>query len=235
MRGLTMLGRILMAPEGDPPGGGGGSPPATPPKGPEPFAVFPTKEAFEARRDQEARAILRDKYGMTEKQLDEALARAKKLEEAEAERLKAQQTAEERLKTEKDQAEARAKQAELDAAAARQEALVTSTCARLGIKNVDYALYEANRAGKATAADLEAFFNEKLKDDSHKGAYGIAVAPVEPVPAPITTSPATPPGGNPPPPPPPPGGGQAPVVDVMKLSPSDFAAHLQRINATPGA
>ena len=53
--------------------------PAPTPKPAEPYAVFPTSESFNERVEREARAQLKKKYGLSEKELDERLERAKKL------------------------------------------------------------------------------------------------------------------------------------------------------------
>jgi len=217
----TAMCAVCWSPD-DPPAPPPGNPP--PPEPPKPFAVFPDQASFQSRLDREARALLKEKYGLNEKELDERLERAKRLEEAEAERLKAQQTTEQRLETEKQEALAAKAKAEAEAAEARRQAEVTGLCARMGLKNVDYAIYEATRAGKS-GAELEAHFNEQLKDESKKSAFGLAVAPITEVPKGPNTAPIAPPGGNPPPPPPP-GGGAPPEVDVMKLSPREFQQHL---------
>ncbi len=210
----------------DPPVPPAPAPPAPPVPG-VPFATFPTQASFDDRLNREARAILKDKYGLTEKQLDERLARAKELEDAEAARIKAQQTREQQLETEKTEAEARAKAADARAAEAIRQAEVTGMCARLGFKNLDYAIFEAGKPGNATktTAELEAHFTEMAKDDGKKAALGLAVAAPELVPVPAGTAPV-PPGGAPPAPPPP--GGAPPVVpDVMRMSPQQFADHLR--------
>lgn len=221
--GLLAAGTLCWSP--DEPPAPPGQPPAPPPQQQQqPFAVFHTKEAFEERRDREARSLIKEKYGLSEKELAEALQRKKELEEAEAARIKAQQTAEERLKTEKEEAERQKAAAEAQAADARREAEVTRLCARMGFKNVDYAIYEATRSGK-NGADLEAHFIEMAKDDARKGALGLEVPPPQVVPNPANTQPAP---GNPPPPPPPPGGEDPPTVDVMAMPPEKFREHLNR-------
>ncbi len=226
-RGFASMGGYLPLcwspddPPAPPPG-----PPAPPPPA-QPFAVFHTKEQFEERRDREARALLKEKYGMSEKDLDAQLKRAKELEEAEAARLKAQQTKEQQLESEKAAAEAKQKAAEDARDAAVKQAEVTSMCARFGFKNLDYALFEAERS-KKTGTELEAHFTEMSKDDSKKAALGIATAPPEIIPVPGGGPPLVPPGGTPPNPPPPgtpPGDG----VDVMKLTPQQFQAHLAKL------
>lgn len=226
-RGFGLLGfqALCWSPD-DPPSPPPGNPPAppAPPQRQEPHITFPTQEAFNERMAREARAILKEKYGLSEKDLDAKLARAKELEEAEAARIKAQQTTEERLKAEKEEAEAKAKRAEAEAAEARRQAEVTGMCARHGFKNLDYAIFEATKSGK-TGAELEAHFVEMAKDEGKKAALGLATPAPEIVPIPGNTGPG---GGNPPPPPPP-GGGPAPAVDVMKLSAAEFAAHLQKL------
>jgi hypothetical protein len=233
-RGFGLLAASTLCWSPDPPTPPPGSPPAppvppppappTPPAGGSPFAVFPDQASFQARLDREARSLLKEKYGLNEKELDERLKRAKELEEAEAARIKAQQTKEQQLEAEKAEAEARAKAADERANAATRQAEVTGMCARFGFKNLDYALFEAGKSGKS-GAELEAHFTEMAKDDSKKAALGLAVPAPEVVPVGGNTAPGTPPGGNPPPPPPP-GGGAPEVVDVMKMSPAAFAAHL---------
>ena len=202
--------------------------PAPTPKPAEPYAVFPTSESFNERVEREARAQLKKKYGLSEKELDERLERAKKLEEAEQERIKAQQTNEERLKGEKEEAERLAAAAKAEAEEAKRQAAVTGICAKLGIKNVDYAMYEAERS-KKTPAELEVHFTDLLKDESKKSAFGIATLPPEVVPTPANTSPQTPPGGQPPPAPPPAGGGQTPPLDAMSMTKEQFSAHLEKV------
>ena len=209
------------------------TPPAPSPGAPaKPFAVFHDAESFNERLNREARAQIKETYGMSEAELKKKLERAKELEAAEAERLKAQQTKEEQLESARQAEEAKRVKAETEAQEARREATVTRVCARLGIKNLDYAGFEAGKRPAATEAELEAYFKEQLQDTTRKSAYGIEVAPPQEVPVPGHTAPATPPNGNPPPPPAPPGsGGPPPVFDAMKASPQEFAAHLGRINA----
>ncbi len=222
--GLLNAGTLCWSPE-DPPA----PPPPAPPAPPPAVAVtFPTQEAFNKRIDQEARAQLRDKYGLSEKELEERLKRAKELEDAEAARLKASQTKEQQLEAEKTAADERARVAEAKAAEATRQAEVTGLCARLGFKNLDYAVFEATRSGKA-GAELEAHFTEMAKDDSKKAALGIATTPPEIVPVGGNTAP---PGTPPAPPPPPPGGVPPGTVDVMAMTPQQFAQHLQTKHGT---
>lgn len=224
--GLLNAGTLCWSPDDPPaPAPAPGTPPPPVPGG-QPFAVFNTKEAFEARRDQEARAILREKYGLTEKQLDERLARAKELEDAESARLKAQQTKEQQLEGEKQAAETKQREAEAARDAALKQAEVTSMCARLGFKNLDYALFEAERS-KKTGAELETHFVEMAKDNGKKAALGLATPAPELVPIGGNTAPQVPSGGAPPPPPAP--GGPAPGAgpDVMAMTPQQFQQHLQ--------
>lgn len=192
------------------------------------YVEFPTKEAFQERLEREARAQIKDTYGMSEKELKDRLAKAKEYEDAEAARQKEQMTKEQRLEAEKAEAEAKQKAAEADRDAARRQAEVTGVCARLGFKNLDYATFEATRSGKS-GAELEAHFVEMAKDEGKKAALGLVTLPPEQVPVPGSTGPGAPPNGAPPPPPAPPGGAPPPAVDVMKLSPADFQAHLSRL------
>ncbi len=206
-------------------------PPPSPPPA-QPFAVFHTAEQFNERRDREARALIKEQYGMSEAELKKKLARAQELEEAEAQRAKERQTKEEQLEAARAEAEAKRAAAEAAATEARREADVTRICARLGIKNVDYATFEAGKLKEKTTAELEAHFAEQLKDNARKAAYGLDVVAPTPVPAPAPpTGPGPPPVGTPPPPPPAPGGGEPPVVDAMKMTPQEFQTHLNTIAA----
>jgi hypothetical protein len=148
------------------------------------------------------------------------------LKAAEDERLKAQRTKEEQLTVEKQQAEAAQKAAEADAATARQQAVVTGTCAQLGIKNTDYALFEATRAGKKSREEVEAFFSEQLKDEARRSAYGLATPPPEVVPVPAETAPVP---GAPPAPPPAPGSPAPGEKSVMQMTQAEFSAHLAKL------
>lgn len=225
--GLLAAGTLCWSPN-DPPAPPPGPPAPIPAPPPAPAAAitFPTQEAFNERIERASRALLKEKYGLSEKELDERLKRAKELEEAEAARIKAQQTTEERLKAEKEEADGRAKAAEDRATAATKQAEVTAMCARFGFKNLDYALFEAGKSGK-TGAELETHFTEMAKDDSKKAALGLATPPPELVPVGGNTAPIP---GAPPPAPPAPGGPPPGGVDVMKLSPAEFAQHLQKVH-----
>lgn len=224
--GLLAASTLCWSPD-DPPVPPPPVPPAPPPAPPEQRPiVFNTQEAFNERVAQASRAHLRDKYGLSEKDLDARLKLAKDLEDAEAARLKASQTREQQLEAEKTEAESRAKAAEARATEAQRHSEVTTMCARHGFKNVDYAVFEATRSAK-TGAELEAHFVEMAKDATKKAALGLDVPPAELVPVPVGTAPI----GTPPaPPPPPPGGGTPPAVDVFAMTPQQFAAHVQTVH-----
>ena len=225
-RGFGPMGRwepLCWSPD-DPPVPPPAPTPPPPPKRWDPI-TFETKESFDERMDREARARIKQKYGMTDKELDDRFKRAGELEAAEEARAKAQRTKEEQLELEKKQAEEARAKAETQAAEANALAATVRACATLGIKNVDYALFEVSRAGK-TGTDAQAHLAELLKDDAKKLALGIAATPIEPVPDPLNTAPKPP---TPPAPPPPPGGGNPAPVDVFAMSPQQFQTHLSTL------
>jgi len=225
--------------EAVPAGGGGGGPPApapAPAPAPgQPFAVFESQAALEDRLARAGRATLREVTGLENpEEVKQRLNRLKELEAAEEQRRQAELTETQRLQADVDKERQRAEAAERRLQESQFQTQVTQECARLGIKNVKYALFEvqtargalpeAERASLDPARHLEGL----LAKPEYKGAFGIESAPTV-IPVPVNTSPAP---GAPPPAPPQPGA-PPPAVDAMTMSGPEFKAHLERLQVTP--
>lgn len=238
--------RILRAPEADPAAGGagGGAPPApaapaAPPA--EPFATFTTPEAFNRRVGQEARSQMREHFGTDNpEEVKAQLAELNRLKAAEQERQRQEMTELQRTQTDLANERARASQLENERNQVRFQAHVSGVCARLGVANVDYALYVAETAVHKTPdgqqLDVEAHLKGLIDGDQgakYKAAFGIVEPPAPPVQqqhAPVSTSPEP---GQGAPPPAPAGGAPSGGVDASKMSPQEFQRHLASLGVGP--
>lgn len=174
----------------------------------------------------------------TPEQVQADLARLGEMEAAEAERKKAEMTEIERLRTEKEEAEAAAEAAQEARDAAQFEQQIAATCAELGVKNVQYAMWQV--AGKTESLaegeqlNVKEFLTEELKTQGAAYGYQPPPAPPQQVSSPVTTDPSgqQPPGAVPPPPPAP-GAVQDPQGgDAFALDDAAWAAKKQSLGIT---
>jgi hypothetical protein len=225
IRSLVM--GLLLESAVEPTGGGAGAPPAPAPAPGQPFAVFHNQAEFDARIERAQRSALREQFGTeSADEVKARLARLKELETAEEERKRAELTETQKLQADLAAERERVTRLERERAAAEWRVQVTSACVSTGIKNVKYALFEADEARSRVPAgqafDVEAHLKSLLEKPEMKGAFGVASEPITTVPAPVTTSPN--PDGEPPPPP---RGNPAPAgTDAMNMTREQFQAHL---------
>lgn len=129
--------------------------------------------------------------------------------------------------------------AERDTAIAESETLrwerhVSGICATLGVRNVEYATFEVERAAEATPEgqefDVAAWLQERVNPEAEehsamRAALGMAAPTVGTQPAPVTTTGAA--DGNAPPPPAPRGTHTA--VDAMDMDPAAWQRHQESL------
>lgn len=236
-----LLGSVfLLAPEPAAPVPGTPTPAPAPAPAPEPPSNEPiqlTSEQLNQRLRRHHATQIRELGFESPEALQQRLARAKELEDAEAERIRASQTREQQL--EADLAAQRAARAQLEAQLAEQRFAgnVASVAAELGIRNLDYAAFQARSlrpsaagAPEPTRDQIAERFRELTAQPAHQAAFGLpAPPPPELVPVPATTTPTLPGGAPPAPPAPPPPGKGPEAVDAMKMSAAEFRAHLATI------
>lgn len=146
-------------------------------------------EAFNKRLDREMKKKLGE-LGF------ESLEDVKALAAKEKEREQAAMTELDRAKQEKAEAEARAAVAEATAKEAVHSSKVNAACSALGLKNTTYARFLVDQELRENPeADATAVLTKHLESDQMKAALG--VAPPQPTPVAVTTTPA-PAGGAPP-------------------------------------
>jgi hypothetical protein len=210
----------LRAPE-DPPddgGGGGDDPPDDPPGEKKPFAVFDTQAAFDDRLARSTRAQLKE-LGIDPEAYK---ADKEKLAELEGEKKKRDQEAmSEKERLEAELAESKTKEAAAERAAATSKARteIVERCARLGIKDVDYAAFRLGQLEEGT--NLDEWLAETLKDETERARFGLGAAGAPP--KTTTTGGGGAPGDPPPKKPSGEQGGDA--KDVSGMTPQEFEAH----------
>lgn len=160
----------------DPPEGD--APPKDPvPKDPpaEPFAVFPTREAFEERTGRAARAAIREQFGADPDEVKKRLERLEALEAEAEERKKQEMSAVERAQAEAKEARERAAILEREALEAKTRAELVSECARRGIRDAELAEMMAERARRKDGDEFElgAFLDGLLEEPRHRLALGV--------------------------------------------------------------
>lgn len=233
MRKLGWYSLLLMAPNDPPASPGPATPPAppAPPAPPTPPAPEPKTHTLTDAQFQEVQARGADRFarqlGYKDAEDMKAAAERDKAAQADAEKKRQEQlTREQKLAEEKAAADAKAAQAETEAKSARRDANVTRVCARLGVRNVDYAAFMVQTRNKDAADDpaqLETWLAEQMKGGE---AAALGVVPPTPVPTPVTTVPGT----NPPAPPAPGGGDPAGgAKDAMQQSAQEWAATKERL------
>jgi hypothetical protein len=225
----------IRAPEGEPgAGASGGEPPAppvapTPPAGdgdPPPEELRLTSEQLRDRLNRSRTAFLRANGLDSEEAFKQLVERDKQRATQEDEARRASLSREQVLQ--EDLARERAARVELEERAARFgfERHVAGICATLGVRNLDYATFEIERAAAALPEgqelDVEAWLRESMETrPAMRAAFGLDVATT--VSEPITTTTA---GG--PRPTPPRAGGAPPSSDVFGM---DSAAWQSRKDA----
>jgi hypothetical protein len=180
--------------------------------------TFPTREAFNARIDQAARARLR------ELGIEDPKAVATELEalrQAEKDRKAADMSEREKLEAAAAAEKARADTAEAALKTSRSRAELATLAASKGIRNVEYLRFKLDAEGDVE--DRAVFIDKLLEKEMERVALGI---PAPPPPAdpekPKTPATTTPSDGNAPQAPP---AGKAPpeVQDAFQLSDDDWA------------
>lgn len=201
--------------------------PTETPAAKEPFATFPTAEAFQERVAREAAKKLAELSGSKDpEELKKKLARAEQLEKEEEERKKAAMSEVERAKTEAAEAASKAAAAEARAEAAEREREDVLAMAEVGVSNTTYGRFllaqERAKTPKGEAFDAKAALAELLKDANHAAALK-PTAKADPKNTPANTSTDTsrdqPPKLN--------GDGQP--KDVKAMTPAEFAEHKRKL------
>lgn len=189
----------------------------------EPFAVFPTKDAFDERVKRAARSMIKSELGLEDVgQIKTLIAEREQLRKAEEERKAAEMTEVEKLKAENDKARARLTEIENEAKAARTDAEITRLCAERGIRDIEYAKFKlrASRAGDDKDLEDTAYLDKLLQLPKERIALGVDKVPADGEDQTVITRPAgTTPVSNPlasPKPPPAGGGGQQKSAYDMK-------------------
>ncbi len=139
------------------------------------------------------------------------------LQEAQAEAERQKMSDLEKLQSDLQAAQQRADEAQLRYEEMQFDSIVNATCAKLGVKNVDYASYELQRAASSVdELDPEAHLSSLLEDPRKRAALGF----VEAVAKPATTTPDVDATNRAPAP-----GGKPDVVDANAMSREEFAKH----------
>lgn len=217
------------APETDPGAGGGsgGAPPAEPvppppADEPEDRPITLTSAQLRDRLDRSRTSFLRAHGFGSEDELKSLKQREAERQKAEDEARRAAMSREQQLQEDLTRERARAQQAEEETQRVRFERHVAGICAMLGVRHLDYALFEVERAAAALPEgqelDVEAWLKERMESQpAMRAALGLE-APVQTVPAPVTTVP-----GGAAPVAPRPGSGQ-PQPDVFGMDASAWQA-----------
>lgn len=172
-----------------------GTPPAPEAKPDQPFAVFPTAEAFKERLEREAKRQAAELLGVAPDEAKKRLDKLAKLEAEEEERKKASLSEVERAKAEAEEAKKKQADAEAEVARARADAENARAMAKHGVTNEGYAAYlleqERTKAKAAGVAfDAAAALETLIKDPAHAAALRPAGGPPKVVAADTST------GGN---------------------------------------
>lgn len=227
---------IPRSPNDDPPPANP-TPPADPPAPTPTGVVSMTQEQFNERLARERRSHLKSLGFESEEQ---ALNLKKQQEEAEKkrqeeERAKLSET--ERYRQDYENERRKNQQRDEELAALKFENHVTKACTELGVKNVDYAIYEVMRAADsaqpgAPPLDVKAYLtNLASSSDMKRMSLGLDVVQPTPTqnPVPVHSSPD---GNLPPAPPPPPPNNQNPTQNVFDMDAGAWAARKQALGIT---
>lgn len=180
-----------------------------------------TSEQLAERMQRDRRTYLRSLGYESEEELRAAQQRERERQEAEENARREQQTREQNLQEDLERERQRAAAAEAARDRLQFETEVTTLCATVGVRNVDYALHLVDRARQEAtegeSVDVEAFLRERIdpENEAHQQtrlALGIEAAPTT-TPAPATTTRA----GGPTPTPPPAGGGGGGEEDAFEM------------------
>lgn len=173
-----------------------------------------TTSQLNQRLDRAGRKALRDAFGTDD---PAEIEKIKNLRDQEEQRRREAMTREQQLQTDLEAANQRATTAEEERDAIQFEAHVSGICARLGVRNVDYAMHMIGRAADDVAEgeqlDAEDYLRTQLENAQQAAALGVEQPPVQ-TPTPATTSPTP---GRPPAAPPGPGGGNPPQDDAFGM------------------
>jgi hypothetical protein len=188
-----------------------------------------TSEQLDERLSRARSAHLRELFGTDDPtEIKAQISKAKELEEAEEQRKREQLSKEEQLQADLEAERARAAAAQEERDAVAFENHITRTCAELGVKNVDFAMWEVARKADelpdGEQLDAKEHLQSLLENDQSRAALGVT-APVTTEPTPATTSPAGGPGAEPNPDQGPP----APDGDVFNMNKEDWAAKKARL------
>ena len=195
--------------------------PPTPPAPPEPDpgTINLTSAQLKERLDRSHAARLREAGLGSDAELQELIARDKKRKEDEEAARLASLSREQVLTEQKTKAEAEAAESKALLARATFERHVTGVCARMGVKNTDYAMFDVERAAEALPdgqeLDVEGYLKERM-EKSPEARAALGMAPDQVVPVPVTTTP-----GGAPPVPPAPGAPGAPK-DAFGMSTAEW-------------
>jgi hypothetical protein len=193
-----------------------------------------SSEQLRERMDRDRVAYLKTLGFESEQELKDFQKAEQERREKEEEERRAQQSREEQLQEDLQKAQQEREEAVEQAEALRWERHVSGICATVGVRNVEYAMFELERAANATPEgqefDVEAWLRERIdpanaeQHGTMAAALGMEAPPVTPRAAPVTTT-----GDEPPPPAPPAGGGPPSDADAMNLTPEQWAARKEAL------
>ena len=203
-------------------------PPATPGVPAEPSDLTLTSAQLTARLERHYKSQLRKQFGTDDPSTITAqLEAAKAFEAAESERKRASMSELERVQTELKTERATRAAAEAERDQVRYENHIAGVCAKLGVRNIEYAMHIAGRAAGALpdgeVLDVSEYLTAQIAAPTNRAALGVDTAPTQ-VAVGVQTTPADP--SQPTPQPPPAGPGAPPPVDAMTMTPAMFRAHI---------
>lgn len=215
----------------DPPAGGSSDPPEGAPAG-TPSTGDMLSMSSDQLKDRLTRAqlsYLQEQFGTKDSaEIKAKLQQLDDMREAEEQRKREQLSKEEQLQADLDAERARSQAAQEERDAVAFENHITRLCAELGVKNVDFAMWEVARKAddmpEGEQFDAKEYLQGLLEIDQSRAALG-APAPVETEPTPATTSPAGAPGTEPDPN----GGTPKTGEDAFGLNKDDWMAKKARL------
>lgn len=168
-------------PAAQPSGNSGGSPPAGTPSAEQMLQM--TSEQLKERLTRAQMSYLQEQFGTKDPaEVKAKLQQLKDLEEAEEKRKREQLSKEEQLQADLDAERARAAAAQEERDAIAFENHITRVCAEMGVKNVDYAMWEVARQAdtlpEGEQLDAREHLKKLLDNDQSRAALGVA-PPVE--------------------------------------------------------
>lgn len=159
-----------------------------------------TSEQLKERLTRAQMSFMHEQFGTKDPaEIKAKLQQLVEMEQAEEKRKREQLTREQQLQADLEAQRAVAAKAQEDRDAMAFETHITRLCAEIGVKNVDYAMWEVARQTEALKAgeqlDAKAHLTKLLESDQSRAALG-AVAPVSVEQVPVNTDPT---GGQVPP------------------------------------